>query len=387
MRLLVDQIRANLWNCNYMGEIEQEALKQCLIAQGPKTMEPLLVRLMPDGGYELVDGEHRWRIAQELGWDALEVVVLDVDDLEAKVRCVSSSILRGHSDWFKLAEVVKQDAEAGVNLSEAYKNVLSDKALAELFSLDALVPKARLDLEDAVKKFSTITLSDLHMISQFPAYLQEELAEEYKTHPITSHALAHTLNKYTKQTQISYATKVNHSHLSGGVQSQNGSLPEKLEGPMDPNEALRRLNAWRKQQKLATNPEITQARGSDRFDVDSCDSSGEALSTSEVLESFSALLRTAGFCCECGRLYLLYFKDKMYVKHFDAVVQKENSLFEHIDVKPRTFLVHCNGCNSSQEITVDNPDGPAKVSILCRHCQPAREGALDFTTGDAVWFG
>jgi hypothetical protein len=386
MRLLVDQIRANSWNCNYMGEIEREALKQCLIAQGPKTLEPLLVRLMPDGGYELVDGEHRWRIAKELGWDTLEVVVLDIDYLEAKARCVSSSILRGHADWFKLAQVVKQDAEAGVNVSEVYKNVLSDTALVELFSLDALVPKARLDLEEAVKKFSAITLSDLHMISQFPAYLQEELAEEYKTHPITSHSLAHTLNKYTKQTQISY-TKGNPSYLSGGVQSQNGSLPEKFEGPMDPNEALRKLNAWRKQQKLATNPKTTQTRGLDSFDMDSCDNSGEALSVAEVLEAFSALLRTAGFCCECGRLYLFHFKDKMYVKNFDAVVQKENRLFEHIDVKPRTFLVHCNGCNSSQEITVDNIDGSAKVTISCRHCQPAREGALDVTTGDAVWFG
>jgi hypothetical protein len=371
-----------------MGETERAALKQCLSSQDPKTMDPLIVRLMSDGGYELVDGEHRWRIAKELGWDTLEVFVLDVDDLTAKTRCISSSILRGHADWFKVAQVVKQDVEAGVNLSEAYKNVLTDKDLKELFSLDALVPKARLDLEEAVKKFSTITLSDLHMISQFPAYLQEELAEEYKTHPITSHSLAHTLNKYTKQTQPVYTTNVNSSYLPGSVQSQTSSLPKAFEGPMDPNEALRKLNAWRKQQKLATNPQTTQAHGSDRVDEDSCNGSGDALSAAEVLEAFSALLRTAGFCCDCGRLYLFYFKDKMYVKHFDAVVRNENMLFEHIDVKPRTFLVHCNSCNSNQEITVDNiVDGSAKVAILCRHCQPAREGALDVTTGDAVWFG
>jgi hypothetical protein len=169
-----------------MGEPEREALKQRLIAQDPQTMEPLIVRLMSDGCYELVDGEHRWRIAQELGWHELEVFVLDADDLAAKARCVSSSILRGHVNWFKLAEVVKTDFEAGINLAETYKDILSDKAFNELFSLDNLVPKARLNLEEAVKKFSTITLYDLHMISQFPTYLQEELAEEYKTHPITS---------------------------------------------------------------------------------------------------------------------------------------------------------------------------------------------------------
>jgi hypothetical protein len=95
MKLLLNQIRANTWNCNYMSEPEQEALKQRLIAQDPQTMDPLIVRLMPDGCYELVDGEHRWRIAKELGWSELEVFVLEADDLAAKARCVSSSILRG----------------------------------------------------------------------------------------------------------------------------------------------------------------------------------------------------------------------------------------------------------------------------------------------------
>jgi ParB-like chromosome segregation protein Spo0J len=115
-------------------------------------MEPLIVRLMPDGTYEIVDGEHRWRIAQELGWITIEVHVLEADDLTAKTRCVSSSILRGHVNWFKLSEVVKQDQKAGVDLAEAYKDILSDKTIKELFSLTDLVPKARLDLEEAVKK-------------------------------------------------------------------------------------------------------------------------------------------------------------------------------------------------------------------------------------------
>jgi len=140
-----------------MGENEQHALKQRLIVQDPTTMDPLIVRLMPDGNYELVDGEHRWRIAKEIGWTELEVFVLEADDLTAKTRCVSSSLLRGHVNWFKLAEVVKQDQENGVNLSEAYKDILSDKSLKELFSLDDIVPKARLDLEEAgTKRFARI---------------------------------------------------------------------------------------------------------------------------------------------------------------------------------------------------------------------------------------
>jgi hypothetical protein len=247
-----------------MGEPEREALKQRLIAQDPETMEPLIVRLLSDGCYELVDGEHRWRIAQELGWHEIEVFVLEADDLTAKARCVSSSLLRGHVNWFKLAKVVKQDLEAGVNLAEAYKDILTDKALKELFSLDNLVPKARLNLEEAVKKFSTITLYDLHMIAQFPVYLQEELAEEYKTHPITSHSLAYSLNKYTNQNQPTYTTTIN-PYLPREPSNQNSSIPEKFGGQVSPNEALRRWNTLKQQQKLDTTPETAQTNRPNRF--------------------------------------------------------------------------------------------------------------------------
>ncbi|MCL1977442.1 MAG: ParB/RepB/Spo0J family partition protein [Nitrososphaerota archaeon] len=391
MKLAVDQIRANPWNCNYMGKPEQEALKQRLITQSSELMEPLIVRLMPDGTYEIVDGEHRWRIAQELGWITIEVHVLEADDLTAKTRCVSSSILRGHVNWFKLSEVVKQDQKAGVDLAEAYKDILSDKTIKELFSLTDLVPKARLDLEEAVKKFASITLSDLHIISQFPAHLQEELAEEYKTHPITSHSLAHTLDKYTKQNQPPTTTLSNPlPYLPEEDPSQASSLAEKFDKLFVPNDTLRRLNALKKQQRIDTCPEQTKIPN--RSELGSCDNSSPEALCSDVpednSETFHALLLSVGFCCKCDRPYHAHFKDRVHAKNVDIVVQKENLIFEHVDVKSRVFLVHCDRCNSTQEVMVDNLDeASSAVGILCRHCQPAREGALDVTTGDAVWFG
>jgi hypothetical protein len=283
--------------------------------------------------------------------------------------------------------VVKNDLEAGVNLAETYKDILSDKALKELFSLDNLAPKARLNLEEAVKKFSTITLYDLHMISQFPIYLQEELAEEYKNYPITAHSLACSLNKYTKQNQTPSTAIVTNPYLSGEA-SQNSSLPEKLNGPMGPNEALRRWNALKQQQKPATNPDTTQTQTSDKFNVDPYGASSEnAFSKmSNESEKFRALLLTTGFCCECGRLYNVHFKDRTHVKNLDIVVQNDNMIFEYVDVKPRVFLAHCDNCNSDTEVRVNNNEN-AKMPILCRHCNPTREGTLDVTTGDAVWFG
>jgi len=46
-------------------------------------IEPLLVRPMPDGGYELVAGERRYRAAQEIGLEAVPIVVRELNDDEA----------------------------------------------------------------------------------------------------------------------------------------------------------------------------------------------------------------------------------------------------------------------------------------------------------------
>jgi len=393
MKLLLDQIRANPWNCNYMSEIEQLALKQRLISQDPKTMEPLIVRRMPDGTYELVDGEHRWRIAKEIGWTEIEVFVLEADDLTAKTRCVSYSLLRGHVNWFKLAEVVKQDQENGVNLSEAYKDILSDKALKELFSLDNLVPKARLDLEEAVKKFPTITLYDLHIIAQFPAYLQEELAQEYKTHNIASHSLTQTLSKYIKQTQPPSPT-TNKPYPPQEDEKQNSTPLPKFDRPISPNDALRILNNAKKQQQTTdATQETTQTKTPNKFDLEPYDNSEEntPLSDTERIDELTiqkSLLMSGGYPCPCGRLHRAQFKDRIYLKNIDIAIQKENTIFEHVDFSPHIFLVHCNYCNTDQQVRVDNNRVDAeKMPILCRNCQPVRGGLLDVTTGDAVWFG
>ena len=46
-------------------------------------LQPLLVRPLPAGGYQIVAGERRWRAARMLGLDEIPVVVRDLSDLEA----------------------------------------------------------------------------------------------------------------------------------------------------------------------------------------------------------------------------------------------------------------------------------------------------------------
>ncbi len=46
-------------------------------------LQPLLVRPMPLGGYQIVAGERRWRAARMLGLDEVPVIVRDMTELEA----------------------------------------------------------------------------------------------------------------------------------------------------------------------------------------------------------------------------------------------------------------------------------------------------------------
>lgn len=43
-------------------------------------LQPVVVRSRPDGRYELIAGERRWRAVQRLGWQKIPAVVKEVDD-------------------------------------------------------------------------------------------------------------------------------------------------------------------------------------------------------------------------------------------------------------------------------------------------------------------
>lgn len=45
-------------------------------------LQPLLVRPLPAGGYQIVAGERRWRAARMLGMDEIPVVIRELSDLE-----------------------------------------------------------------------------------------------------------------------------------------------------------------------------------------------------------------------------------------------------------------------------------------------------------------
>lgn len=75
------EIRPNNYNPNRMTDAQFKELVDELSRLG-RVPKPVVVRSTP-AGWIIVDGEHSWRAARELGWPDVQCEVVDVDDVEA----------------------------------------------------------------------------------------------------------------------------------------------------------------------------------------------------------------------------------------------------------------------------------------------------------------
>lgn len=67
-------------------------------------LQPLLVRPMPDGTYQLVAGERRWRASQMAGLTEVPVVIRDMDDKEAAELALIENLQREDLNPIEVAE-------------------------------------------------------------------------------------------------------------------------------------------------------------------------------------------------------------------------------------------------------------------------------------------
>ena len=386
--LKLGQIKPNPWNCNFLSLQERASLKQRLKEDGPEKTQPVVVRKTADA-YELVDGEQRWAIAGELGWEFICAIEREADDLQARALCVGYNRWRGRLNWFKLYDVIKKDLEAGVNVYEAYNGALSSKEIESVLSLDKLVPEAREVLEGSVKKYPEITLEHLHLLSMFPASQQGSLVEKFKS-PVVAQALLQALNPFLPKNQPqSSAKEPAQQSLTASQRSLTASkpvseraarstypmasFPHRSESSKDKGQLPNQQRTFSESSKLPDKPEAQDQATPQKADAEL----GEEPERKPEVQQ--ALLIDVAYDCDCGRHYRVSFK------HMSVVVQKENELFEHVDMKPRTFQVHCGKCNSEHEFAVDGNEGETK-QVFCRRCKPLpRKGILDVNTGEVTW--
>jgi ParB family chromosome partitioning protein len=121
-----------------------EDLATSIRAQG--VVQPIIVRELKQGGFEIVAGERRWRAAQMAGLQEVPVIVREVSDADAAAIAIIENIQRANLNPMEEARgLTRLKDEHGLTHQEVADAVgRSRTAVSNLMRL--------LDLEDDVKK-------------------------------------------------------------------------------------------------------------------------------------------------------------------------------------------------------------------------------------------
>lgn len=135
-----DDLHPNPWNPNQMNERTFDAERESIGRFG--FIDPITVRQHPDieGAYQIIDGEHRWRAAKDIGLSKVPVSVIEVTDTEAKKLTIVLNETRGEASTVELAALLAEIGLDDDNLLEALP--YTDAQLQNLLALaDLEVPE------------------------------------------------------------------------------------------------------------------------------------------------------------------------------------------------------------------------------------------------------
>lgn len=100
----IGEVEPNPWNPNVQDAEIYRVLAQSLNEEG--FGEPVLVRRIEGGKYQIINGEHRYRLALESGMPEIPVAIVEMDDLNAKLATIRRNKTRGGLDTIKTAGIL-----------------------------------------------------------------------------------------------------------------------------------------------------------------------------------------------------------------------------------------------------------------------------------------
>ena len=123
----VDAISPNTWNPNRQSEHDFELLCSSMREDG--FTQPIIVQR---DSKQIVDGEHRWRAANALGYTEIPVVFTDMTPEQARISTLRHNRARGSED-IELAAQVLRDLQALGAIEHAQDSLgLDDEELNRL---------------------------------------------------------------------------------------------------------------------------------------------------------------------------------------------------------------------------------------------------------------
>ncbi|MGN0525918.1 MAG: ParB/RepB/Spo0J family partition protein [Acutalibacteraceae bacterium] len=114
-------------------------------------LQPITVRVLDDGTYELVAGERRLRASRIIGMSKIPSIVIDATDMQSAVFSVIENIQREDLDFFEEALAIESlITEHGLSQSEVAKSIgKAPSTLSNKLRLLSLTPEMRDKISNA----------------------------------------------------------------------------------------------------------------------------------------------------------------------------------------------------------------------------------------------
>jgi len=144
-------VKPNSWNPNAMTDFLKASLKAGFEADGWIASQALLIWGTDDKGKRqniIIDGEHRWHVANELGMGEVPMVFLDgLTEAQAKALTVKMDAKRGTFDQDRLAELIQSISGDVPNENFALELGIPGEQFMSFFSLDEdIIPAQNEDI-------------------------------------------------------------------------------------------------------------------------------------------------------------------------------------------------------------------------------------------------
>lgn len=139
--LPVTAIQPNDYNPNRQSDHDFELLKRSMAEDGFTQPVIVLEAPNPDGRYTVVDGEHRWRAARDLGLGSIPVVKVPMTAEQARIATLRHNRARGSEDLELAAQVLRDLEKVGAIGWAQESLMLSDVEIEKLLA-DVPAPEA-----------------------------------------------------------------------------------------------------------------------------------------------------------------------------------------------------------------------------------------------------
>ena len=168
-KIKIPEIRASA----YLTE-EQKAMLEASIAQFG-IVQPIIVRRLPDGTYELVAGKNRLEAAKQQGIQLIDAVVLDMDERTSLILNMVENLARGETNDIEVAKVIKKAIDLGMGINDIAKMLNRSVQWVKDRLLLLELPE---DLQEYVAK-GILKIGHIKAAAQLPT--PEEVADALKT--------------------------------------------------------------------------------------------------------------------------------------------------------------------------------------------------------------